>query len=131
MRAYVSRNTPQKVEVRFKYLGATENESRLGSGEVRRQFGLKLQAQDPCNLTYVMWRIAPESKLVVSVKTNPGQHTSAECGNRGYKNIRPARSSPVPVLQPGAAHTLHADLNGDALRVLADGAVVWTGNLGA
>jgi hypothetical protein len=131
MRAYVNRNTLQTVEAHFKYVGATEVESKLGSGEVRRQFGLKLRAEDPCNLIYVMWRIAPESKLVVSVKTNPGQRTSAECGNRGYKNIKPTRSSPVPVLQPGVAHTLRAELNGDALRVLADGAVVWTGNLGA
>jgi hypothetical protein len=131
MRAYVNRNTLQTVEVHFKYLGPTQTESKLGSGEVRRQFGLKLRAQDPCNLVYVMWRIAPESKLVVSVKTNPGQHTSAECGNRGYKNIKAARSSPVPVLQPGDAHTLRAELNGEALRVFADGAVVWTGNLGA
>ena len=48
-----------------------------------------------------MWRIEPESKLVVSVKSNPGQHTSAECGNRGYRNIKPRRSTPVPVLHSG------------------------------
>lgn len=131
MRAYVNRSTLQTVEVRFKYLGPTENESKRGSGEVRRQFGLKLRAQDPCNLVYVMWRIAPESKLAVSVKANPGQRTSGECGNRGYKNIKPAHSSPVPVLQPGATHTLRAELNGDALRVVADGSVVWTGNIDA
>jgi len=68
----------------------------LGSGELRHQFGLKLRAQDACNLVYAMWRIEPESKLVVSVKTNPGEHSSAECGNRGYQNIKPRRSSPVP-----------------------------------
>lgn len=130
MRAYVNRNTLQTAEMHFKYLGATENESKLGSGEVRCQFGLKLLAENPCNLVYVMWRIAPESKLLVSVKANPGQQTSAECGNRGYKNIKPQHSSPVPMLQPGAAHTLRAELNGDALRVLADGAVVWVGNIG-
>lgn len=130
MRAYVNRTTLQTAEVHFKYLGPTENESKLGSGEIRRQFGLKLRAENACNLVYVMWRIAPESKLVVSVKANAGQQASAECGNRGYKNIKPQHSSPVPILQPGALHALRAELSGDALRVLADGAVVWVGNIG-
>ena len=34
----------------------------------------KLRAEDACNLVYVMWRIEPQSRLVVSVKRNPGQH---------------------------------------------------------
>ena len=72
----------------------------LASGEMRRQFGLKLRAEDACNLVYAMWRIEPESKLVVSVKSNPGQHTSAQCGNRGYQNIKPLHSSPLPSLRP-------------------------------
>src|SRR5205807_9405321 len=87
MRAYVNRRTSQAVKAHFTYLGGTDNEAKLGSGELRRQFGFKLRAQDPCNLVYAMWRIEPESQLVVSVKTNPGRHTSAECTNHGYKNI--------------------------------------------
>jgi len=67
MRAYVTRASEQSVEVRFRYAGPTPKESALGSGQMRRQFGLKLRAQDPCNLVYVTWRIDPESKLVVSV----------------------------------------------------------------
>jgi hypothetical protein len=55
-----------------------------------------------------MWRIEPESELVVSVKSNPGQHTSAECGNRGYRNIK---SRPVPVLRSGHTHDLRAEIN--------------------
>jgi hypothetical protein len=76
MRAYLNALTPQIAEARFTYLGSTGNEARLGSGELRRQFGLKLRAQDACNLVYAMWRMEPESKLVVSIKSNPGQHTS-------------------------------------------------------
>jgi hypothetical protein len=110
MRAYVNGLTAQVVEADFTYLGATGNEARLGSGELRRQFGLKLRAQDACNLVYAMWRIEPESKLVVSVKSNPGQHTSAECGNRGYRNIKPGRGRVVPALRPGSAHTLRAEM---------------------
>lgn len=131
MRAFVKVLTPQVVQTHFTYLGSTGNEARLGSGELRRQFGLKLRAADACNLVYAMWRIEPESKLVVSVKTNPGQHTSAQCGNRGYRNIKPAKSKPVPALRSGEAHTLRAEMNGDAMKVFADGSVVWEGSVGA
>lgn len=131
MRAYRNGLTAQAVEAQFIYLGATGNEARLGSGELRRQFGLKLRAQDACNLVYAMWRIEPESKLVVSVKSNPGQHTSAECGNRGYRNIKPAHEKPVPALRPGSAHTLRAEMNGADMRVFADNALVWEGSVGA
>jgi hypothetical protein len=130
MRAYVNAMTAPSVEANFTYLGSTGNEARLGSGELRRQFGLKLRAQDACNLVYAMWRIEPESKLVVSVKSNPGQHTSAECGNRGYRNIKAARGRPVPELRPGAAHTLRAEMNGAEMRVFADSALVWEGSVG-
>jgi hypothetical protein len=107
-RAYVNVLTPQNVEARFTYLGSTGNEARLGSGELRRQFGLKLHAQDACNLVYAMWRIERQSKLVVSVKSNPGQHSSAECGNRGYRNVKPRRGVPVSVLRSGDTHDLRA-----------------------
>jgi hypothetical protein len=130
MRAYLNASTSQTVEAHFTYLGSTGNEARLGSGELRRQFGLKLRAQDACNLVYAMWRIEPQSKLVVSVKTNPGQHASAECGNRGYRNIKPSRSKPVPTLREGDTHDLRAEMNGNALRVFADNVLVWEGSVG-
>ena len=130
MRAYVNRWTTDTIEAHFIYLGGTAQESRLGSGEVRRQFGLKLRAQNACNLVYAMWRIDPESKLVVSVKRNAGQTTSSECGNRGYQNIKPRHSAAVPILRSGDSHTLGAELHGKGLRVLVDGAPVWEGDLG-
>jgi hypothetical protein len=130
MRAYVTSAVSQDAEVRFTYFGATNQESRLGSGQTRRQFGLKLRAQDPCNLVYAMWRIEPESKLVVSVKRNPTQHTSAECRNGGYQNIKPRRFAPVPFLQPGSSHTLRAEMSGEELHVFADDREVWEGNVG-
>ncbi len=129
MRAFVTVPVAQIVEARFTYLGATEHQARLGSGEKRRQFGFKLRAQDPCNLVYAMWRIEPKSEIVVSVKSNPGQHSSAECGNRGYKNSKPGRASPVPRLKPGASHILRAELHATELRVLVDGAIVWEGKV--
>lgn len=131
MRAYVNAFTSQLVEAHFTFLGSTGNEARLGSGELRRQFGLKLRAQDACNLVYAMWRIEPESKLVVSVKSNPGQHTSAECANRGYRNNKPRHSTPVPVLRPGDTHDLRAEINAGEMKVFADNRLVWEGSLGA
>ncbi len=131
MRAYVNAFTPPEVEVRFTYLGSTGNEARLGSGELRRQFGLKLRAADACNLVYAMWRIEPESELVVSVKSNPGQHRSTECGNRGYRKIKARRSTPVPVLRSGDTHDLHAVMDGEEMKVFADNALVWEGSVGA
>src|SRR5271167_3444402 len=130
MRAYLNAFTPQLVEAHFAYLGPTGDEARLGSGELRRQFGLKLRAQDACNLVYAMWRIEPESKLVVSVKSNPGQHTSAQCGNRGYRNVKPHRSTPVPALRSGDPHTLRAEMSGAEMKVFADNSLVWEGSVG-
>jgi hypothetical protein len=130
MRGYVNAYTQPEAQARFTYLGATPNEAPLASGEMRRQFGLKLRAQDACNLVYAMWRIEPESKLVVSVKSNPGEHSSAQCGNRGYKNIKPRRSSPVPTLEPGATHTLGAQMKGAEMQVFADNSLVWEGSVG-
>lgn len=130
MRVYVNRWSAPAVEARFTYLGPTAVQVPLGSGAIRRQFGLKLRAQDACNLVYAMWRFEPESQLVVSVKSNPSQHSSAECGNRGYRNIKAEKSSPVPPVRSGEAHTLRAEMNAPKLAVWVDNTRVWEGNVG-
>jgi hypothetical protein len=130
MRAYVNAHTSQSIEARFTYRGPTQKESALGSGEQRRQFGLKLRAHDPCNLVYAMWRIDPESKLVVSVKRNPTQQTSSECSNHGYQNVKPRKAAEVPHLRPGDTHTLRAEMNKEELRVFVDDHQVWEGEVG-
>jgi len=130
MRAYVMPPTEQSVEIRFRYAGATGKESALGSGRMRRQFGLKLRAQDPCNLVYAMWRVYPESKLVVSVKRNPSGHTSAQCGNHGYTNIKPWKRSALPRFRPGESHTLRAELKQRELTLFVDNREVWQGDIG-
>lgn len=130
MRAYVNATPVQSIEARFTYLGATAQDVPLGSGTLRRQLGVKLHAQDACNLVYAMWRIEPESKLIVSIKENPGQHTSAECGNRGYRNIKPQRSAPTPQLRAGDAHTLRAELTPTTLNIYIDQTLAWQGALG-
>lgn len=130
MRAVSRRPGAPVAELRFSYLGPTQGRSALASGELREQLGLKLRAQDGCNLVYVMWRIAPRPGLVVQVKQNAGAHVHAECGTEGYRTVRPLRSSPVPALKPGEAHTLRAELAGEQLRVHVDGRPVWEGALG-
>jgi hypothetical protein len=131
MRAYLNNATRQFVEARFTYLGPTATSARLGSGELRSQFGLKLRAADACNLIYAMWRFEPESKLVVSVKANPSEHSSAECGNRGYRNVKPRRFSKFPPAEPGQTRTLRAELDGEQMRVFIDQSLVWEGPMGA
>jgi hypothetical protein len=131
MRAYVNATPVQSIAARFVYLGATSHDVPLGSGTMRRQFGLKLRAQDACNLVYAMWRIEPESRLVVSIKENPGQHSSAECGNRGYRNLKPQLSAPAPQLRPGEAHTLRAEMTPTAMNIYIDETLAWQGPLSA
>jgi hypothetical protein len=77
-----------------------------------------------------MWRVEPQSKLAVSVKSNPGATASAQCGNRGYQNIKPGRSTPVPRLNSGQAHTLRAAIHADQLSAFVDNTLVWQGHLG-
>jgi hypothetical protein len=122
--------TPQAAEIRFTYRGPSKGTKPLGSGEIRRQLGIKLRAQDSCNLVYVMWRIEPEAKLVVSIKSNPGQEVHAQCGTQGYTNIKPMRHAPLPRSEVGSEHRLRAELRGRELAVFADGRPVWEGTLG-
>jgi hypothetical protein len=71
----------------FRLRGASATTTALGSGRVRGQIGLKLLATDPCNLVYVMWHSSPDHAIEIQVKSNPGQTTSAQCGNRGYRTL--------------------------------------------
>jgi hypothetical protein len=130
MRAFALPSTTPAAELSFTYKGRTAKTAPLGSGQIRRQFGLKLRAQDSCNLVYAMWRIAPRSQLVVSIKRNPGKHTHAQCGTHGYRNVRPDRMVPVPALRAGSTHSLRADMQGRRLHLWIDGVETWVGNLG-
>jgi hypothetical protein len=131
MRMVVPGTEGASAELRFTYLGPTTERKTLASGQMREQLGLKLRAMDGCNVVYAMWRLAPKPELVVSIKRNPHEHSSGDCGNRGYTNIRPRTHAAVPALKPGDSHVLRAELHERALRVLVDGAPVWEGELPA
>ncbi|MFY0567030.1 hypothetical protein ACN28E_24770 [Archangium lansingense] len=119
------------AELRFTYLGATREQKPLQSGELRRQVGLKLRAKDGCNVVYVMWRLEPKAGLVVSMKYNPGMSRSDDCGNGGYRTVKPRSKGVVPKLEPGGSHTLRAEFQGAELKVQVDGRSVWEGELPA
>jgi len=104
--------------LRFRLRGPSAETVPLGSGEVRRQIGLKLRAGDPCNLVYIMWRQFPERSIVVSVKRNPGQTTSAQCGNRGYVDVARVPLPGDPAAADVADHRLEV-----RTRVRPDGAL--------
>ena len=129
LRATLAGSRGHGIELAFRYLGPSAVTSPLRSGSERRQLGVELAARDTCNLLYVMWRIEPTSELVVQVKRNDTESTHAECENRGYHRLRPARSTPVPELTPGASHRLRAEISEGALQVLVDGVLVWSGPL--
>jgi hypothetical protein len=116
----------------FTYLGPSSAVAHLSSGEVRRQAGLKLHAENECNLIYVMWHFDAPQRIEVSVKENPGSTTHAQCGDSGYTFIQPSwESKRVPVIARGETHKLRATLDGRGVRVYVDGNVVWEGRLPA
>jgi hypothetical protein len=131
MRATLKFPTQQNVTVKFTYLGPTKEVSRLGNGEVRSQFGIKLRAQDTCNIVYVMWHFSPDQKIAVSVKRNPGQRTHEDCLDNGYiNNIKPRVSGLPQPVGPDQPHTLSASMSGSNLTVMVDNSVAWEGDLG-
>lgn len=128
VRGVVPESTGDAAALDLVYLGPTAETATLASGAERSQLGLKLRAQDSCNVIYVMWRIQPVSEIVVQLKLNPVR-THAECRNAGYERIRPGHRSPPPALVSGTAHMLTAAIDGDDLSVWADQALVWRGTL--
>jgi hypothetical protein len=117
----------QAAEIRFRYLGPSQTDKPLASGELRRQIGLKLRAQDTCNLIYAMWHIEPDAGVAVSIKHNAGMNTHAQCGAGGYVNFKAPDRVELPPIRPGETHTLRAAQHGHELTVTADGKPAWQG----
>lgn len=131
MRATLKFTTEQTATVKFTYLGPTKEVSRQRSGEVRSQFGIKLRAQNDCNVIYVMWRFAPDQKIAVSIQRNPRKRTHAECFDRGYiNNLKPRLSDSPPPVEPNQPHVFTVAMSDSDLSVTADNRLVWWGDLG-
>jgi hypothetical protein len=123
------RHNADAATIEFAYFGPTAHPEPLASGELRRQIGLKLRAQDTCNVVYVMWHIEPAPGIEVAVKHNPGLHVHPACRDHGYTFVAPERSTPVASIQPNTWHSLSAQLRGRTLDVSADGILAWRGTL--
>src|SRR5215469_15274706 len=131
MRATLKFTTEQTATVKFTYLGPTKEVAHSGSRDVPSQFGIRLRAHDDCNAVYVMWHFAPDQKIAVSVKRNPGKRTYAECLDHGYvNNLKPRLSDAPPAVEPNQPHVLTATMSGSDLSVTADNKLVWWGDLG-
>ncbi len=87
-RAVLRFRSQPAVEIRFTYLGSSAKSKPLASGELRRQVGIKLRAENTCNLVYAMWHIEPDSRVAVSIKRNPGMSTHEQCHAGGYINLQ-------------------------------------------
>jgi hypothetical protein len=127
-----------EAELLFAYVGPTKKTFELSSGMTVRQIGIKLRAADTCNVVYVMWRQEPKEEILVSIKRNPGDVTTADCEARGYTTlgvIDVGRLGPrVKSSKDGAEHALRAVLRDretgeGALTVWADGVPVWEGRV--
>jgi hypothetical protein len=133
-RAVLRSLTDAAAEIDFRYLGPSAGAKPLASGELRRQIGLKLRAQDTCNLVYAMWHIEPDARVAVSIKRNPGMSRHEQCDAHGYVNLKPTVGLTIgagePTIAPGEEHTLRAELHQSRLTVIADGKVAWSGDLG-
>lgn len=126
-RAVVRGANDSRGTLRFEYLGPTANDTPLASGVIRRQLGIKLRAEDSCNVIYIMWGIEPEQGLIVSMKVNEGKVRHAECGVKGYKRLEPTMQKPIAPIKIGEPRTLLAELDGSVLKVSVDGDKVWEG----
>jgi hypothetical protein len=126
----IARSQDQVAEIRFRYLGPSQASKPLASGELRRQIGLKLEAEDACNLVYAMWHIEPDTRVAISVKHNAGQHTSAQCGAGGYVFLNGQPSNDPTPMRIGEANILRAELHGADLTVTTNGKLAWRGVLG-
>ena len=129
MRGYARGAGGDAAELTFVYRGETEDTRALASGQLRRQLGVKLRAQDGCNVVYVMWRLDPTPKLDVSVKLNPNKRTHEECGAEGYTKIKPRKKMYVPAFEYGATRKLRAEIVGDNIFAWVDGQPMFQGRL--
>jgi hypothetical protein len=139
-RGYLAGSTGDSASLAFTYRGRSQSVAALASGTTREQLGLKLRAQDSCNVVYVMWRIEPKSELVVQMKRNAARE-HRECGNAGYTGVRPSFRGQLPALgvpewptrgdgpTTKLDHELRASIVDDELEVFADDKLVWRGTL--
>jgi hypothetical protein len=131
MRAVAKGTDGEGASLTFTFNGELENMKKLDSGAVRRQIGLKLRAENGCNLIYVMWRLDPKPMILAQVKRNPGQKDHKGCGSGGYKWVKAKEQHEPPSLTVGTKYTLRAEIENEELSVFVDDTLYWRGALPA
>lgn len=128
-RAVAIGTSGEAIGLDFLFEGQSRQTRALASGQLRHQIGLKLRAQDGCNLVYAMWRLDPRPQLEVQLKYNPGARTHAECGARGYERLSPSYHGTMPAMQVGGRYSIDAQINQGELIAWINGQLVWRGYL--
>ena len=127
MRAVAKGTDGEAASMTFTFGGETATTKKLASGDLRRQLGLKLRAENGCNLIYVMWRLDPKPMINAQVKRNPGAKDHKACGTNGYAWIKATEDKAPPALVVGDKHTLRAEIENDELSVYIDDTRYWRG----
>ena len=94
MRAYVNAWTSQAIEARFTYLAPTAEETKLGSGEIRRQFGLKLRAQNAVTWCTPCGALSPSRKLWFPSKEIPTRPEAPSAETAATRTSSPSTLAP-------------------------------------
>jgi len=133
-RAQLKQGKHQHAVLRFRYKAPSAKVSRLASGGVVRQIGLKLRTKNTCNLLYVMWRIDPNEHIFVILKRNPRKPTHKQCGASGYRTIAIMSLSHLQITaKDHQTHTLSARLvtqtDGYLLSVAVNDCELWSGTI--
>lgn len=152
-RAVEKASSASAAQLQFRYRGSSKKLTAPSSkGTIKRQIGLKMRAKDTCNLLYVMWEIermqvrpdgardhrSSREKIVVLVKSNPGESTHKSCGTDGYQTIATVyqndKSRGFASARDKKGHRLRAEItprgpSGYELSVYADGKEVWNGKI--
>jgi hypothetical protein len=128
-RATLRETSSEATELELIYAGDPTAESRLASGNLVKQIGLRLFERDTCNLLQVMWRFHPRNEIVVMMKSNPDSITHQECGAAGYTRIKPSYFTAVTKPEIGHTHSLRTAVGEHTLKVFIDDRLVWRGGL--
>ncbi|RJO71883.1 MAG: hypothetical protein C4523_03465 [Myxococcales bacterium] len=106
----------------FRYRGSIGGDGP----DISPQVGLSLRTDDACNGIFVVWTIAPESRIEARLKRNPGKRTRWLCGDVGETSLGTAAA---PTIEKDGLHNLAAFIVDENLKVAADGKEVFSAPL--
>lgn len=120
----------ESLSIKGVYDGPSDPTIANADGSIVRQFGIKMRNANTCNICYVMRVVEPISRIVVSVKNNPGMTLNAECRDGGYTSYA---SVLISQIYPGQEYELSARIadGTNTLMVYYNKEPIWIGEVGA